>query len=134
MAPLGTSRPATSGAAQTTRPSPATGAIASSTSAISSSLALAANARPALHSRQTAAGQRATDTASWSSAAVSGSRADAEAGPKPEPGPVFDEAFVDHRQPAQGLLESRCLAHTPPPAAKTPFHLMPRAAFILLMG
>jgi hypothetical protein len=33
---------------------------------------------------------------------------------KPEPGLVFDEAFVDHRQPAQRLLESHGLAHTSP--------------------
>jgi len=33
---------------------------------------------------------------------------------KPKPGLVFDEAFADHRQPAQRLLESRRLAHTPP--------------------
>jgi hypothetical protein len=35
---------------------------------------------------------------------------------KPEPGLVFDEAFVDHRQPAQNLLESHRLtqiAHPP---------------------
>jgi hypothetical protein len=42
------------GAAATTRLSPVTGAIASSMSAISSSLAPAASARPALHTRQTA--------------------------------------------------------------------------------
>lgn len=56
---------ATSGAAQTIRLSPATGAIASSTSTISSWVAPA----------------------------------------------VFDEAFVDHRQPAQGLLEFPGLVH-----------------------
>jgi hypothetical protein len=33
---------------------------------------------------------------------------------EPKPGLVFDEAFVDHRQPAQRLLESHCLAHRPP--------------------
>jgi hypothetical protein len=30
-----------------------------------------------------------------------------------EPGLVFDEAFVDHRQPAQRLLEARHLAPIP---------------------
>ncbi len=74
---------ATSGAAQTTRPSPATGAIASRTSAISSSLAPAASARPALHSRQTGDDPMATDTATRSRAAVLGSRADVGAGSSP---------------------------------------------------
>jgi hypothetical protein len=44
----------------TTRPSPVTGAMASSTSAISSSVAPAASARPALHSRHTAEDPMAT--------------------------------------------------------------------------
>lgn len=37
------------------------------------------------------------------------------AGPvKPEPGLIPHEGLVAHRQPAQGLLESRHSAHTPP--------------------
>jgi hypothetical protein len=100
---------ATSGAADTTRPSPATGAMASSTPAISSSLAPAARARPVLHSRHTAGDPMATDTATRSSAAVLGSRADGPGWVKPEPGLAFGEAFVDHRQPAQNLLESHRL-------------------------
>src|SRR5262249_14873844 len=44
---------ATSGAAPVTRPSPATGAIASSTPVISSSVAPCASAQVVLHSRQT---------------------------------------------------------------------------------
>jgi hypothetical protein len=43
---------------------------------------------------------------------------------KPKPGLVFDEAFVDHRQPAQNPLESHRLAHTTPLAAEPPFHLV----------
>jgi ABC-2 type transport system permease protein len=74
---------ATSGAAATTRPSPATGTIASSTSAISSSLAPAASARPAHHSRQTAGDPSATDPPSRSSAVVLGSRTDVPASPIP---------------------------------------------------
>jgi hypothetical protein len=50
-------------AAETTRPSPATGAIVSSTPAISSLVAPAASARPALHSRHTAGDPRATGAA-----------------------------------------------------------------------
>ena len=68
------------GSGATIRPSPATGAIASSTSAISSSLAPAASARPVLHSRQTAGDPMATDTPTCSSAAVLGSRADCRPG------------------------------------------------------
>jgi hypothetical protein len=75
----------------------------------------------------------ATDAATCSSAAVLGSRADVPA--RPSSSLVWsglDEALVDHRQPAQDLLESHRLAHMsasvrlrPPP-----LHLMPRAAFI----
>ena len=99
-------------------PEPGHGAIASSTSAISSSLALAASARPALHSKQTAGDPMATNTPTCSSAAVLGSRADAAAKATPETGLVFDEAFVDQRQPAQRLLESHRLARISPPAAE----------------
>src|SRR5436309_2105095 len=105
---------AISGAAQTIRPSPTTGAIASSTSAISSSVAPAAMARAVLHSRQTPGDPMATDAASCSSEAVLTSRAGCPGRAEPEPGLVPDEGFVDHRQPAQGLLESRRLAHVPP--------------------
>src|SRR2546428_11444289 len=35
------------------------------------------------------------------------------------PGLVVDEALVDHRQPAQRLLESRRLAHMPPSPPST---------------
>jgi hypothetical protein len=40
---------------------------------------------------------------------------------KPEPGLVFDEAFIEHRQPAQSLLKSRGLAQAPPPAVRHQF-------------
>src|SRR5215831_6000311 len=76
---------ATPGAAETIRPSPATGAIASSTSAISSSPAPAASALVVLHSRQTADDPVATDTASRSSAVVLASRAEIPAGSTPSP-------------------------------------------------
>src|SRR5277367_3129122 len=76
---------ATSGAAQTTRPSPATGAIASSTSAISSWLAPAPIARAALQCRQTPGDPVATDAASCTSAAVLGSRTEVPARPSPSP-------------------------------------------------
>jgi len=39
---------------------------------------------------------------------------------------VFDEAFIDHRQPAQDLLESHRLAHIAPLAAG-PSSIAPRA-------
>jgi len=76
---------ATSGAAETIRPSPATGAIASSTSAISSLVAPAASARAALHCRQTADDPMATDTATCSNATVLASRADVWARSSPNP-------------------------------------------------
>ena len=63
---------ATAGAAQTTRPSPVTEAIASSASAISSSVAQAASARPVLHATQTGGAPVATDAPNCSSAAVLG--------------------------------------------------------------
>jgi len=91
---------ATSAAAATTGPSPVTGAMASSTSAISSSVAPAARARPVLHSRRCYRQQRRG----------LGIQEACPVQAKVEPGRVFDEAFVDHRQPAQGLLEFRCLA------------------------
>src|SRR5215470_721282 len=76
---------ATSGAADTTRPTPASGAIASSTSVISSSLAPATSARPTLQSTQAADNSRATDTATCNSATVLASSADASGSPSPNP-------------------------------------------------
>src|SRR5215475_7516617 len=74
---------AISGAAQTTRPSPATGTITSNTSAISSSDAPAASARPTPHSTQAPGEPMATDAPTRSSAAVLWSRADAATGSSP---------------------------------------------------
>src|SRR5215472_2687163 len=78
---------ATLGAAETTRPSPATGAIASSTSAISSLVAPAASARAVLHCRQTADDPSATDAATCSKPTVLLSRAaePVRCGPNPAP-------------------------------------------------
>jgi hypothetical protein len=59
-----------------------------------------------------------TDTPTCSSTAVLGSRARRRDRVKSEPGLVFDEAFVDHRQPAQNLLESHRLAHVPHPPSE----------------
>jgi hypothetical protein len=42
----------------------------------------------------------ATDTATCSSAAVLGIQGRCRGRAKPEPGLVFGEAFIDHRQPA----------------------------------
>src|SRR5215467_1278413 len=67
------------------RPSPATGAMASSTSAISSSLAPAASARPVLHSRHTRGAPMATHAPTCSNAAVLTSRADVVAGSSASP-------------------------------------------------
>src|SRR5215469_15296609 len=67
------------------RPSPATGAMASSTSAISSSLAPAASARPVLHSRHIGDDPMATHAPTCSKAAVLTSSADAVAGSSPSP-------------------------------------------------
>jgi hypothetical protein len=74
-----------SGAAAAIRPSPVTGAIASSTSAISSSVAPAVIARATLHCRQTGDDPMVTDAPTWSSAAVFGARADIPAGPSASP-------------------------------------------------
>jgi hypothetical protein len=60
-------------------------AMASSTPAISSSLAPAASARPVLHSRHTVDDPMAADAATRSSAAVLGSSADGPAGSSPSP-------------------------------------------------
>src|SRR5215472_15420354 len=78
---------ATLGAAETTLPSPATGAIASSTSAISSLVAPAASARAVLHCRQTADDPSATDAATCSKPTVLPSRATGplRCGPNPAP-------------------------------------------------
>jgi hypothetical protein len=46
---------------------------------------------------------------------------------KPEPGLVFGEAFTEHRQPAQPLLESRGLARIPPPLSHSDSSVRPRA-------
>jgi hypothetical protein len=67
-----------------------------------------ARARPVLHSRQTPGDPIATAAPSRSRAAALGSSAGA--------GLAFDDGFIDHRQPAQGLPESDRLAHIPPPA------------------
>src|SRR5215467_5742761 len=76
---------ATPGAAETTRPRPATGTIARSTSAISFLVAPAASARAALHCRQTADDPMATDTATCSNAAVLASSVGVSASPRPNP-------------------------------------------------
>src|SRR5512146_1566086 len=97
----------TSGAAATTRPNLATGAITSSTSAISSYVAPAASARSALHSKQTAGDPMATET--LLTRCGPGIQYRCASRTKPEGLPALRRTFVDHRQPAQSLLEPRRL-------------------------
>src|SRR6185312_9644870 len=85
---------ATLGAAETTRPSPATGAIASSTSAISSLVAPAASARAVLHCRQTADDPSATDTATCSRPTVLPSRAAGPSGRGPSAVPASPSSKI----------------------------------------
>src|SRR5690242_7438138 len=73
------------GTAETTRPSPATGAMASSTPVISSSVAPAASARVTLHSRQAAGAPVAATAATRASSAVLASRRWAPGRPSPSP-------------------------------------------------
>jgi len=101
---------ARSGAAAVIRPSPATGAIASSTSAISSSLAPAASARRAPHSRHPGRpdrGERCYPEQCRGLGVQHRGRGQIE----PESGLPFDQPFIDHRQPVQVRLESPCLVH-----------------------
>jgi hypothetical protein len=77
---------------------------------------------PALRSRDTADDPISTSTPTCSSAAVLGSRGRCRGRAKPEPDLVFDEAFVDCRQPAQRLLESHRQAHLSRLAFEPPFH------------
>jgi hypothetical protein len=55
----------------------------------------------------------ATSTPTCTSAAVLGAGSRNRGKTKPKPRLSFDEAFVDDRQPAQGLLQSHRLIHTP---------------------
>jgi hypothetical protein len=55
----------------------------------------------------------ATSAPTCTSAAVLGARSRNRGKTKPKPRLSFDEAFVDYRQPAQDLLESHRLVHTP---------------------
>src|SRR5690348_6697553 len=86
--------------------------IARSTSAISSLVAPAASARPALPCRQTPDDAMATDTATCSGATVLTSSAGVWH--RPGPNPSLGEPFVEDRQSARGFLASRRLAHVPP--------------------
>jgi len=102
---------ARSGAAPTTRPSPATGAIASSTPVISSSLA-ARGQRPGGAPVQ--AGRRGPgryDRRYHDQRCRLGIEGRYPGQVEPEPDLVLDEALVDHRQLAQEFLGPGFLVH-----------------------
>ena len=90
---------ATPGTAPVIRPSPITGAMASSTPVISSSVAPVASARVALHSRHTSGDPIAASAPTRTSAAVLAFKGPARRRAEPQPGLIAGGSFV-RRSPA----------------------------------
>ena len=94
----------------------------------------AAIARPTLHSRQTARrpdGHRRRYLKQRRGPGIHG-RCPCRA--KPEPSLVYDEAFIIIASLRNVSWNLAIWPKTPPPVARPPFHLMPRASFLPLMG